>query len=285
MLNFSFFDLDFQCPPLLSSLSENAFCADTLFPLPPSLLKIPPSLLPSSRCLGDSDQSRLIIEKTLGFRSGLPDMLWERMELSFLLRSLASSVLDSKYGFWFLVNEIQVVLATVLTQTRVVVVISSANDNDARRLYTGEVILEFVDTVESWKLDVIVGMDWLSKRKFVIVCHEKVVRIPLEGDEILQVHGERTQGVVKTLMNTKTRVSYDLVIFRGDAPVSFVKKRGAWSSFEVRVGITEEGEVVTYLRFITNLSKIVKPIRPYREGFRSLRGGRRTKRGFPDFEE
>ncbi|GJS78218.1 hypothetical protein Tco_0728099 [Tanacetum coccineum] len=49
---------------------------------------------------------------------------------------------------------------------------------------------------------VIVGMDWLSKRKFVIVCHEKVVRIPLEGDEILQVHGERTQGVMKTLMNT-----------------------------------------------------------------------------------
>ncbi|GKC12830.1 hypothetical protein Tco_1009612 [Tanacetum coccineum] len=33
------------------------------------------------------------------------------------------------------------------------------------------------------------------------VCHEKVVRIPLEGDEILRVHGERTQGVVKTLMN------------------------------------------------------------------------------------
>ncbi|GJR88025.1 hypothetical protein Tco_0212036 [Tanacetum coccineum] len=46
-------------------------------------------------------------------------------------------------------------------------------------------------------------MDWLSKRKFVIVCHEKVVRIPLKDDEILRVHGERTQGVVKTLMNTK----------------------------------------------------------------------------------
>ncbi|GJS29753.1 hypothetical protein Tco_0490373 [Tanacetum coccineum] len=59
--------------------------------------------------------------------------------------------------------------------------------------------------------DVIVGMDWLSKRKFVIVCHEKVVRIPLEGDEILQVHGERTQGVVKTLMNTKVEFRIDLV--------------------------------------------------------------------------
>ncbi|GJY57837.1 hypothetical protein Tco_0457729 [Tanacetum coccineum] len=54
--------------------------------------------------------------------------------------------------------------------------------------------------------DVIVGMDWLSKRKFVIVCHEKVVRIPLEGDEILRVHGERTQGVVKSLVNTKSNV-------------------------------------------------------------------------------
>ncbi|GJV08675.1 putative nucleotidyltransferase, ribonuclease H [Tanacetum coccineum] len=47
------------------------------------------------------------------------------------------------------------------------------------------------------------GMDWLSKRKFVIVCYEKVVRIPLEGDEILQVHGERTLGATKTLMNVK----------------------------------------------------------------------------------
>ncbi|GKA83908.1 putative reverse transcriptase domain-containing protein [Tanacetum coccineum] len=44
---------------------------------------------------------------------------------------------------------------------------------------------------------------------FGIVCHEKVVRIPLEGDDILRVHGERTQGVMKTLMNTKFRI--DLV--------------------------------------------------------------------------
>ncbi|GJU01989.1 hypothetical protein Tco_1112327 [Tanacetum coccineum] len=55
--------------------------------------------------------------------------------------------------------------------------------------------------------DVLVGMDRLSKRKFVIVCHEKVVRIPLKGDEILRVHGERTQGVVKTLLNTKSSSS------------------------------------------------------------------------------
>ncbi|GJS05590.1 hypothetical protein Tco_0322098 [Tanacetum coccineum] len=102
-------------------------------------------------------------------------------------------------------------------------------------------------------------MDRLSKRKFGIVCHGKVVRIPLEGDEILWVQGERTQGVVKTLMNTKTRVSYDLVLFCEEHQCRLLR-RGAWSSFEVRVGITEEGEVVTYLRFIANFSKIVKPL-------------------------
>ncbi|GKB54564.1 hypothetical protein Tco_0905317 [Tanacetum coccineum] len=47
-------------------------------------------------------------------------------------------------------------------------------------------------------------MDRLSKRKFGIVCHGKVVRIPLKGDEILRVMSDtRTHGVVKTLMNTK----------------------------------------------------------------------------------
>ncbi|GJV22605.1 hypothetical protein Tco_1375300 [Tanacetum coccineum] len=67
--------------------------------------------------------------------------------------------------------------------------------------------------------DVLVGMDRLSKRKFGIVCHEKVVRIPLEGDEILRVHGERTQGVVKTLMNTKV-VEFRVDLVPGATPVA-----------------------------------------------------------------
>ncbi|GJY87107.1 putative reverse transcriptase domain-containing protein [Tanacetum coccineum] len=63
-------------------------------------------------------------------------------------------------------------------------------------------------------------MDRLSKRKFVIVCHEKVVRIPLEGDEMLRVHGERTQGVVKTLMNTKQQVEFRIDLVHGATPVA-----------------------------------------------------------------
>ncbi|GKD49570.1 hypothetical protein Tco_1278546, partial [Tanacetum coccineum] len=69
--------------------------------------------------------------------------------------------------------------------------------------------------------DVIVEMDWLSKRKFVIVCHEKVVRIPLEGNEILRVHGERTQGVVKILLNTKVdELKFRIDLVPGATPVA-----------------------------------------------------------------
>ncbi|GKD63347.1 hypothetical protein Tco_1305455 [Tanacetum coccineum] len=51
--------------------------------------------------------------------------------------------------------------------------------------------------------DVIVGMDWLSKNEVVIVCHEKVVEIPIKEGRILLVHGERTLGAAKALMNAK----------------------------------------------------------------------------------
>ncbi|GJY14060.1 putative reverse transcriptase domain-containing protein [Tanacetum coccineum] len=37
--------------------------------------------------------------------------------------------------------------------------------------------------------DVIVGMDWLSYHRAVIVCYEKIVHIPLPNGEILEIHG------------------------------------------------------------------------------------------------
>ncbi|GKC75443.1 putative reverse transcriptase domain-containing protein [Tanacetum coccineum] len=51
--------------------------------------------------------------------------------------------------------------------------------------------------------DVIVGTDWLSNQKAVIVCHEKIVRIPIEEGKVLCVQGERNVGKTKTLMSTK----------------------------------------------------------------------------------
>nr|GEV61468.1 putative reverse transcriptase domain-containing protein [Tanacetum cinerariifolium] len=51
--------------------------------------------------------------------------------------------------------------------------------------------------------DVIVRIDWLSEHKAEIVCHEKVVRIPLVSGKILIVQGERASGIAKALSNVK----------------------------------------------------------------------------------
>ncbi|GJS96577.1 putative reverse transcriptase domain-containing protein [Tanacetum coccineum] len=63
--------------------------------------------------------------------------------------------------------------------------------------------------------DVIVGMDWLSKNKVVIVRHEKVVEIPTKEGGILRVHVDRIWKAAKALMNAKVhepRISYIPVV-------------------------------------------------------------------------
>nr|GEZ51583.1 putative reverse transcriptase domain-containing protein [Tanacetum cinerariifolium] len=47
--------------------------------------------------------------------------------------------------------------------------------------------------------DVIVGMDWLSYHRAVIVCYEKIVYIPLPNGEILEIHGEKPKKDPKSL--------------------------------------------------------------------------------------
>ncbi|GKF55189.1 putative reverse transcriptase domain-containing protein, partial [Tanacetum coccineum] len=51
--------------------------------------------------------------------------------------------------------------------------------------------------------DVIVGMDRLSQHKAIIICHEKVVEIPVEDGMIIRVHGERAVGIAKALKSAK----------------------------------------------------------------------------------
>ncbi|GJX91859.1 putative reverse transcriptase domain-containing protein [Tanacetum coccineum] len=64
--------------------------------------------------------------------------------------------------------------------------------------------------------DVIVGMDWLSQHKAKIVCHEKVVRIPLPHNEILRILREKLKEKVRYLMSAKTKESKlkDIVVVR-----------------------------------------------------------------------
>ncbi|GJW28013.1 putative nucleotidyltransferase, ribonuclease H [Tanacetum coccineum] len=51
--------------------------------------------------------------------------------------------------------------------------------------------------------DVIIGMDWLSRHRAEIVCHKRVVRIPLPHGEMLRVYEERPEEKVKHLMSAK----------------------------------------------------------------------------------
>ncbi|GJV62804.1 putative reverse transcriptase domain-containing protein [Tanacetum coccineum] len=51
--------------------------------------------------------------------------------------------------------------------------------------------------------DMIIGMDWLSNYKAEIICHEKVVRIPLPDGKVLRVVGERLEEKARLLMSAK----------------------------------------------------------------------------------
>ncbi|GJX75451.1 putative reverse transcriptase domain-containing protein [Tanacetum coccineum] len=52
--------------------------------------------------------------------------------------------------------------------------------------------------------DAIMGLDWLSRHKAEIVCHEKVVRIPLPNGKLLRALGENPEEKMRHLMNAKT---------------------------------------------------------------------------------
>ncbi|GJV33285.1 putative reverse transcriptase domain-containing protein [Tanacetum coccineum] len=49
----------------------------------------------------------------------------------------------------------------------------------------------------------IVGIRIVSQHKAIIICHEKVVEIPVEDGRIIRVHGERAVGIAKALKSAK----------------------------------------------------------------------------------
>ncbi|GJZ29742.1 putative reverse transcriptase domain-containing protein [Tanacetum coccineum] len=69
--------------------------------------------------------------------------------------------------------------------------------------------------------DVIVGMDWLSRHKAEIVCHKKVVKIPLPHGKMLRVLGERLEEKVRHLMSAKAKEQKlkDIIVVRNFSEV------------------------------------------------------------------
>ncbi|GJT51475.1 putative reverse transcriptase domain-containing protein [Tanacetum coccineum] len=70
--------------------------------------------------------------------------------------------------------------------------------------------------------DVIIGMDWLSNHKAKIICHEKVVRIPLLDGKVLRVLGEKLEEMMRQLKSAKAKEKEqeDIVVVR-DFPEVF----------------------------------------------------------------
>ncbi|GJY29534.1 putative reverse transcriptase domain-containing protein [Tanacetum coccineum] len=57
----------------------------------------------------------------------------------------------------------------------------------------------------SRSFDVIIGIDWLPDHKAEIICHEKVVRIPLLDGKVLSVLGEKPKEKMRQLMCAKAK--------------------------------------------------------------------------------
>nr|GFB99567.1 putative reverse transcriptase domain-containing protein [Tanacetum cinerariifolium] len=53
--------------------------------------------------------------------------------------------------------------------------------------------------------DVIISMDWLSNHKADIICHDKIVRIPLLDGKVLRVLGEKLDEKMRQLKSVKAK--------------------------------------------------------------------------------
>ncbi|GJS69672.1 putative reverse transcriptase domain-containing protein [Tanacetum coccineum] len=146
--------------------------------------------------------------------------------------------------------------------------------------------------------DVIVRMDWLSKHKAEIVCHEKVVRIPLPRGEMIRVLGERTEENVKHLMCVKAEVQKlkDIVVVRNffelqSLPIVYrllkwrscrVNSENSRTKFLGHV-IDDDGihvDLRYYRLFIKNFSKIAKSLTILTQKSKMYNWGEEQERAF-----
>ncbi|GJV35268.1 putative reverse transcriptase domain-containing protein [Tanacetum coccineum] len=93
------------------------------------------------------------------------------------------------------------------------------NNHYAMTLFNSGANYSFVSTTFIPLLDIEpsnLGMDWLSRIKAEIICHEKVVRIPLPKGEILRVLGETLKEKVRHSKSAKVKEQKlkDIVVVR-----------------------------------------------------------------------
>ncbi|GJX43498.1 putative reverse transcriptase domain-containing protein [Tanacetum coccineum] len=91
---------------------------------------------------------------------------------------------------------------------------------------------------------VIVGMDWLSHNKVVIVCHEKVVEIPLVDGEILRVHGRNLSRATPVAKSPYRLAPSEMQELSEELKELQDKDEGgSQGSSKINVGVVDKGEV------------------------------------------
>ncbi|GKA23394.1 putative reverse transcriptase domain-containing protein [Tanacetum coccineum] len=83
----------------------------------------------------------------------------------------------------------------------------------------------------SRSFDVIIGIDWLSDHKAEIICHEKVVRIPLLDGKVLRVLGEKPE---------EKEIEFWIELVRGAMSIAKYPYRLAPSEYEELLGQLKE---------------------------------------------
>ncbi|KAD7476918.1 hypothetical protein E3N88_00054 [Mikania micrantha] len=53
--------------------------------------------------------------------------------------------------------------------------------------------------------DIIIGMDWLSLNRVEFICSDKLLRIPVDNNEVLEIHGDQAKRNVKIISCMKAR--------------------------------------------------------------------------------
>ncbi|KAD3640682.1 hypothetical protein E3N88_29905 [Mikania micrantha] len=59
--------------------------------------------------------------------------------------------------------------------------------------------------MELGSFDIIIGMDWLSLNRVEFICSDKLLRIPMENNEVLEIRGDQAKRSVKIISCMKAR--------------------------------------------------------------------------------
>ncbi|GJW68610.1 putative reverse transcriptase domain-containing protein [Tanacetum coccineum] len=132
----------------------------------------------------------------------------------YLNNHYATVLFDTCADFSFISTEFMTLLDVKPSNLKPSYVIEIAN---GKKLEANRIVRECILVLEGYSFaidlipfgygsfDVVIGMDWLSKYKAGIICHEKIFCIPLLNDHVLKVHGERPEEKVRHLTSMKRK--------------------------------------------------------------------------------